>query len=164
MHPSGVGVGDGLQRLVVDSPGIPFEVVAKDIFLLCHELGQLHIGEYIARHSLTPCVAEGHLPNQRIRILGHKERKLGSKPVLFGGEYGVARMVGRLAAIHLRLTGAEGGRPHGTARHSDIHIKARRVDGQIVEAVAGDAKQHRRQPPGHAAARLGYECVHSAVR
>ena len=28
-------------------------------------------------------------------------------------------------------------------------IEARRVDGQIVEAVAGDAKQHRRQPPGY---------------
>ena len=28
-------------------------------------------------------------------------------------------------------------------------IEARRVDGLIVEAVAGDAKQHRRQPPGH---------------
>ena len=28
-------------------------------------------------------------------------------------------------------------------------IEARRVDGQIVEAVAGDAKQHWRQPPGY---------------
>ena len=28
-------------------------------------------------------------------------------------------------------------------------IEAQRVDGQIVEAVAGDAKQHRRQPPGY---------------
>ena len=72
-------------------------------------------------------------------------------------------MVGRLAAIHLRFAGAEGGRPHGAVVHADIHIKARGVDGQMVEAVAGDAKQHRRQPPDHTAARLGYECVHSAV-
>ena len=109
MHPRGVGVGDGLQLLVIDSPGVPFEVVAKNVFLLCHKLGQLHIGEYIARHSLALCVLEGHLPNQRIRILGHKEREPGDKPVFFGSEHGVAGMVGCLAAIHLGLAGAEGG-------------------------------------------------------
>ena len=114
MHPRGVGVDDGLQLFVIDCPGVPFQVVAEDILLLCHELGQLHIGEYITLHGLALCVAEGYLPNERIRVLGHKELEPGNKPVLLGGKYGAARMVRCLAAIHLRLTGAEGGRPYRT--------------------------------------------------
>ena len=65
--------------------------------------------------------------------------------------------------VHRRLAGAKCGRPDRAVGHTEIHVEARRVDGHVVKAVAGQAEHHRGQPPDHAAARLGDEGVHPAV-
>ena len=163
VHPGGVGIGDGLQLLVEHRAGIPLEIIAEDVLFPREKLAEFHIGKDVAGYLLAALVRELEIPHQRVIVLGHKELQGGDQSVLFCGEGGIPRRVAGLPEIHRRLTGAESRRPNRAVLHAKIHIEARRVDGHVVKAVAGQAEHHRGQPPAESPARLRDEGVHPSV-